>query len=332
MTIATWGEAMVRLSPPPGSRLSQTNELALHVGGSEANVAVGLATLGASARWLSVVSDDELGEKVVGELRRYGVDVSRVIRARNRTGLYFYDPGGTGRPPAVTYDRSGSAFATLRSEDFLAGLAGSLLDGADALHLSGIDLALGNQPAVATMALWEAAGVASMERSFDVNFRRTLGTAEQWASACVPYLATCDLLFVAERDARELFGTAPDGGADEGAGAFGTLRRLAPRAEIVVTRGSEGAAALTVDGRLAERPALAVSEAGRIGRGDAFAAGYLWSRTIEPGDLGAALERGIAAASYKSSLVGDLPVLDGRVIEELRRGAVGDAVPGGVSR
>lgn len=315
---------MLRLSPPAGLRLSQANELELHVGGSEANVAVGLATLGVPARWLSVVSDDELGERVVGELRRFGVDVSRVIRTPGRTGLYVYDrggPGGVGRPSVVTYDRAGSAFASHSSGSNVSGQAKALLDGADLLHVSGIDLALGTEPAVATMALWEAAGVAALQRSFDVNLRRTLATPEQWASACVPYLADCDVLFVAERDARELF----DSAIEEDAGPFGALRRLAPRAEIVVTRGGNGAAVLDPSGRLTQRPALQVAETGRLGRGDAFAAGYLWSRSIQPGDFGAALERGIAAASYKSSLAGDLPVLDAHVIEGLRRTAAPDA-------
>ncbi|MBX3144276.1 MAG: sugar kinase [Trueperaceae bacterium] len=318
MKIATWGEAMLRLSPAPGLKLSQADVLDVHVGGSEANVAAGLASLGVEARWLSVVSDDELGEKVLGELRRIGVDVSRVIQTAGRTGLYFYDAGGTGRPPVVTYDRALSAFAQHSSGTFLSGKAATLLDGADLLHISGIDLALGSEPAIATMALWEAAGVAGMQRSFDVNFRRTLATAESWARACEPYLATAEVVFVAERDALELFHTHD----------LRKLRELAPRAEIVVTRGGNGAAALDLQGRVTERPSLPVSEVGRIGRGDSFAAGYLWSRSIEPGDTGTALERAIAAATYKSSLAGDLPALDPRAVESLRRGAQS----GGVNR
>ncbi len=313
MTIATWGEALLRLSPAAGLRLSQADGVALHVGGSEANVAVGLASLGAAARWLSVIPEGELGEKVLGELRRNGVDTSRVIRVQGRLGLYFFDPGATGRPPVVTYDRAGSAFAQHSSGTFLSGKAATLLAGASMLHVSGIDLALGAEPAVATMALWEAAGVAGLERSFDVNFRRTLASAESWARACEPYLATADVVFVAERDARELFTPGTEN-------LFGALRNLAPRAEVVVTRGGNGAAVLDRGGELVERPSLPVAEIGRIGRGDAFAAGYLWSRSLEPADVGAALERAIAAATYKSSLAGDLPVLDPRAVEALRRG------------
>lgn len=323
MRIATWGEVLLRLSPAPGLRLSQTDGLELHVGGSEANVAVGLATLGAEVRWLSVVSDDELGERAVGEIRRYGVDVSRVIRVPGRMGLYFYDAGGVGRPPVVTYDRAGSAFAQHSSGAFLAGIASAVLEGSELLHVSGIDLALGAEAAVSTMALWEAAGALGMQRSFDVNFRRTLASAESWASACRPYLATSDVLFVAERDAAEVFGVGPALGE-----ILAGLREVAPLAEIVVTRGVLGAAALDLQGRVTERPSLSVSEVGRIGRGDAFAAGYLWSRSLEPGDSGAALERAIAAATYKSSLAGDLPALDARAVEALRRGGS----EGGVKR
>lgn len=331
MTIATWGEAMLRLSSPAGQRLMQASELELHVGGSEANVAVGLATLGLGARWLSVVSHDEPGERVLGELRRFGVDVSRVARGPGRTGLYFYDRGGSaglGRPPAVTYYRSGSAFAQQGDGPLDAARAEGLLTDCRLLHVSGIDLALGPAAAAATAALWEAAGAAGLRRSFDVNLRRTLAPPERWSAACLPYLATCDLLFVAERDARELFGAGATASPGEVGPALQALRGLAPRAEIVVTRGALGAAALDLAGRVSERPALSVSEAGRIGRGDAFVAGYLYSLEVEPGSVGAALERGVAAASYKSSLTGDLPVLDAEVIESLRAGGA----PGGVAR
>lgn len=331
MTIATWGEAMLRLSPPPGQRLAQADDLELHVGGSEANVAVGLATLGVSARWLSVVSDDEPGERVLGELRRFGVDVSRVTRGPGRTGLYFYDRGGSGglgRPPAVVYYRSHSAFAQQEAGELGAERAGALLAGCGLLHVSGIDLALGQAAARSTASLWEAAGTTGLERSFDVNLRRTLASPERWAAACLPYLATCDVLFVAERDAHALFDVGAGADQDEVGAVLQSLQSLAPHAEIVVTRGGLGAAALAADGSVSQRPALPVADAGRIGRGDAFVAGYLYSRVIEPKNVGAALERGVAAASYKSSLTGDLPVLDAEVVERLRD----VAAPGGVTR
>lgn len=314
--VATWGEALLRLSPPPGERLRQARRLDLQVGGSEANVAVGLATLGLGARWLSAVSDDELGETVLSAVRAHGVDVGQVARRRARTGTYYYEPGDAGRPAAVFYDREASAFTTLAADEVATGW----LDGCSALHTSGISLLLTGQAAAATARLWALAGEAGLRRSFDLNHRHRLGSPHRWADVCRPYLQSCDLLFVAERDACELYGLPPG----EPAEIMQRLRAIAPQAEIVLTRAELGAAALPRGSETALlRPARAIGEVGRIGRGDAFAAGYLYSQAREPGDACAALERGIAAASYKSGLAGDLPVLDLQVIEEQRENAKG---------
>jgi len=310
--VATWGEALLRLSPPAGQRLRQARRLELHVGGSEANVAVGLATLGVPSRWLSAVSDDELGETVLAAIRAHGVDVGLVARASARTGTYYYDPGNAGRPPSVIYDRAGSAFARMAAGT----VAENLLQGCGQLHLSGINLALGAAAARATAQVWELASRLGLRRSFDLNYRSSLGTPAGWVDSCQPFVTSCDLLFIAERDARLLYGAAEVGETE----SLTTLREHAPGAEIVLTRGARGAASLSPDGRLTLRPAGKIASLGRIGRGDAFAAGYLASQAREPGNAAAALERGVAAASYKSALAGDLAVLDAKSLEELRLG------------
>ena len=51
--VVTFGEAMLRLSPPHFSRLEQAHSLDVEIGGSELNVAVGLSRLGMSAAWIS---------------------------------------------------------------------------------------------------------------------------------------------------------------------------------------------------------------------------------------------------------------------------------------
>jgi len=49
--IVTFGETMIRLSPPDHLRLEQTNSLNLSVGGAELNVAAGVARLGLKSAW-----------------------------------------------------------------------------------------------------------------------------------------------------------------------------------------------------------------------------------------------------------------------------------------
>lgn len=80
--LVTFGETMLRLSPPRGERLETTETLDVQAGGAESNVAVGAARLGADAVWLSKLPESPLGRRIIGELRSHGV----------RTGVSWADP------------------------------------------------------------------------------------------------------------------------------------------------------------------------------------------------------------------------------------------------
>ena len=58
MTTAFFGELLLRLSPPGRELLMQSHAFEVHVGGAEANVAVGLACLGHAVRMVSAVPDN----------------------------------------------------------------------------------------------------------------------------------------------------------------------------------------------------------------------------------------------------------------------------------
>jgi sugar/nucleoside kinase (ribokinase family) len=64
MDLVTFGEAMVRLSPPGFQRLEQARSLDVHVGGGELNVAVGVTRLGLGARWVSRLPENPLGRMI----------------------------------------------------------------------------------------------------------------------------------------------------------------------------------------------------------------------------------------------------------------------------
>src|SRR5690606_8488800 len=110
--IVCFGEVLLRLSAPGAELLLQTPQLNVCVGGAEANVAVSLATLGHDARISTTLPDNELGVAARNELRRYGVDTSRIAFAPGRMGLYFLSPGAGGRAAEVIYDRAASVFAS----------------------------------------------------------------------------------------------------------------------------------------------------------------------------------------------------------------------------
>jgi 2-dehydro-3-deoxygluconokinase len=82
--IICFGELLLRLTAPGRELLLQTGRLDVHVGGAEANVAIGLARLGHDIVMISRVPDNALGQAAAGHLRRYGVSTAGVAAAQFR--------------------------------------------------------------------------------------------------------------------------------------------------------------------------------------------------------------------------------------------------------
>ena len=59
--VVTFGEAMIRLSPPHFQRLDQTQSLDVNPGGAELNVAVGVTRFGMKSAWVSKLPKNGLG-------------------------------------------------------------------------------------------------------------------------------------------------------------------------------------------------------------------------------------------------------------------------------
>ncbi|MEX2502414.1 MAG: PfkB family carbohydrate kinase, partial [Trueperaceae bacterium] len=215
--IVTVGEGLLRLTPPGSARLPGAHALQVHVGGAEANVAAGLATLGVPARWFSRVAANPTGDALLRPLTALGVDVRDVVRAPGRTGLVLVEDGAGVRPTRVTYDRADSTFTQLHPSDLGEARLERLLGDAAWLHLTGIDLTVADAPLHALQVLWDDAGRRGVRRSFDVNLRSTLPDAGRLAERAAPYLAQADLVFLAERDARSLsfVGAGPAGDEEE---------------------------------------------------------------------------------------------------------------------
>src|SRR5687768_9133519 len=111
MDLVTFGEAMLRLTPPDFQRLEQARSFDVHVGGAELNVAVAAARLGLATRWVSRLPDNSLGRMVANRAREQGVDVHVDWTTDDRAGLYFVEAGAAPRASSVLYDRAASAIS-----------------------------------------------------------------------------------------------------------------------------------------------------------------------------------------------------------------------------
>src|SRR5438552_2027307 len=92
MDLVTFGEAMLRLTPTNGNRLTDALGFDAYVGGAELNVAVAAAGLGTAVRWVSRLPDNPLGRAVANRAEQAGVDVACLEwSATDRLGLYFVE-------------------------------------------------------------------------------------------------------------------------------------------------------------------------------------------------------------------------------------------------
>jgi 2-dehydro-3-deoxygluconokinase len=312
--VVCFGEMLLRLSPPGARLMVQAQTLEMAVGGAEANVAAGLASLGHHARMVTLLPDSPLGDKARADLGAAGVDTRFVARGAGRMGLYFLEPGAGLRPSSITYDRAGSAFALSGPDAF--DFAGAL-QGAALLHLSGITPALGPDGVALARAAIACAQTAGVPICFDGNYRALLWDA--WDSD--PHAILTELVSAAtvlignHRDISLLLGrTFPGDGAerrreavDAAFAAFPKLELVASTARHVVSSDHHRIAA-RVDTRGSKHQTTEIDVTGivdRIGTGDAFAAGVL-HQYLKGSDAQAMAECGLALAALKHSLPGDL--------------------------
>lgn len=333
-SIVCFGELLIRLSAPGRGLLLQSPSLDVHVGGAEANVAVGLARLGHATRLVSAVPDNALGEGAVAAVRAAGVDASGVITAPGRMGLYFLTPGAGLRASDIIYDRAGSSFAGLGPGAFDWP---RLLAGAGRLHLSGITPALGPQSAELALEAAAAASALGVPVSFDGNYRARLWAA--WDSdpraILTRLIAHADIMFGNHQDValllgREFPGTGPDrrrAAAQAAFAAFPRLQLIASTARHVhdADRHQLSARIDTRDAAFETDDIMVSGIVDRIGAGDAFAAGVLHGLATPPAGadpIAHAAQTGLALTCLKHGLPGDASLFGQRDLEAFAAGGL----------
>jgi 2-dehydro-3-deoxygluconokinase len=303
MDLVTFGEAMVRFSPPASLRLDQATTLEASVGGSELNVAVLAARLGTASRWVSRLPDNVLGHMIEDRAREQGVDAHVDRVADGRVGLYFVETGGA-RISSVLYDRAGSAFSkvTPGSIDWASVFAGGRW-----YHVSGITPALSDGAAKVTAESLAAAKQAGLTVSYDLNYRSKLWSATPAAAVQKPLMEYVDVLIAGEEDARVIFGAES---------AQSLAKQLDIGAVAITHRDSSCSATIAADGKVYSAPRFEVESVDPIGAGDAFTGGLIVSR-IENRGWDEAVRFATATAALKHTIPGDFCLVTRAEVEEL---------------
>ncbi len=316
-TVVGIGETLIRFAPALGEPLESAAMCTVHVGGAESNVCMNLAAISVATAWISRLPANPLGRRVAAAVRSAGVDTSGVVWAPDgRVGLMLLEPGAAPRPSEATYYRRDSAFAGIDPD----AVAWDALDGAQIVHLTGITPALGAGP----LRLVERAIIEARRRgarvSFDVNYRARLWDPETARRTIEPLLSGLDVVLINERDARTVFGA---GGVTQGGNpgaAAASLRQRFRCGVLVLTLGASGAVAHDASGS-AHQDAYPAEIVDRIGRGDAFAAGFLYGYLRQGSAEG--LRYGAAMAALKQTYPGDVCRAGLEEIEAVLRGETG---------
>jgi 2-dehydro-3-deoxygluconokinase len=330
--VVTFGEIMLRLSPPNFRRFVQATSYEATFGGAEANAAVALAGFGLPSVFVTAVPKHEIGQAAIDLLRSRGVDTSRILRQGRRLGLYFVEAGASQRPSKVIYDREGSAIAELKPGSFDWA---EIFNGAAWFHWSGITPALSDNAAAAAAEAIREAKRAGLTVSVDLNYRAKLWTKEKARAVMTPLMEFVDIAFGNEEDAADIFGLeAPGSNAADGrldlegykAVAEEMRRRFDLQAMGLTLRESLSASINRWSGCLSTGTGFwrsrvyEIQLVDRIGGGDAFSSGYIFAVLAGKSER-EALEFAAAASCLKHTIPGDFNLVSRDEVERLAAGA-----------
>lgn len=304
----TFGEAMIRVTPPFHERLESSTTWTPTVGGTELNVAAGLSILGVRSAWVSALPDNALGRFIARSAAAARVDtdgITWVDEDEGRAGLYFLEEGTVPRPSSILYDRKDAAIATVDPARYDWP---GLLDGAGLLHITGITLALSTNARQAAMDAIRTAHERGVTVSFDPNYRSRLWGVDEAGAVFREAMPYVDVLFASEDALETFFGIRGEGEAlmREAIDALGidtitmTTKRGDTSRDLAIR-----SVAMNARGESATSAEYTIEVVDRIGGGDAYAAGFLAEYLAGSGDLARAVALGNAASAVKHTMPGD---------------------------
>jgi 2-dehydro-3-deoxygluconokinase len=332
--IVTFGEIMLRLSPPGYLRITQASTFDASFGGAEANVAASLARFGLPVEFVSRLPNNELGENCLAYLRRFGVGTRHIVRGGDRLGIYFLETGAAQRGSKVVYDRSGSSAATIQT-----GMVDwqQVFEGAGWFHTTGITPAISSSAAEVAIEAAKAARDMGLTVSCDLNYRKNLWKWGKKAAEVMPDLVSlCDLVVGNEEDAQDVFGIkAPEaditGGKVSAESYQYVCEKMAERfpnlkTVAVTLRGSLSASHNTWSGALWDSGKFFTTRVydieyivDRVGGGDSFVGGLIYGM-LTYGNQQKALDFAVAASCLKHSILGDFSEVSVAEAEKLMQG------------
>ena len=339
--VVTFGEIMLRLSPPGFLRFSQTNSFDIIYGGGESNVAISLANYGVPVRFVTRIPENDIGQSAKMEMRKRGVETEFMIYGGDRLGIYFLETGAVSRGSKVVYDRAHSAMSEIQT-----GMIDwdEAFDGVEWFHWTGITPAISQSAADACLEAVKIAHKKGITISTDLNYRAKLWkycNNSQRENIMTELTSYCDIILGNEEDAEMHFDIKPEGitvqtqGEEVKAEAFLSvckqMMKKFPKAKKVITtlRGSISAshntwAGVMYDGTtMLKSPQYQITDiVDRVGGGDSFMGALIYGLIEFQNNDQKALNFAVAASCLKHTIKGDANLV---TVDEVNKLVEGDS-------
>lgn len=278
-----------------------------YLGGSPANIAVGLARLGKKVGFIGKVSDDQFGKFVVDYFDREGIDTTQISKATNgeKLGLTFTEIKSPTESSILMY-RDGIADLELDSSE----VSEEYIKNAKAIVVSGTALAKSPSREACFKAI-ELAKKHGTRVIFDIDYRGYTWKSEEEISIYYSLVGKQSDMIMGSEEEFELMEKVmnPEDKSDKAV----AKRWLDFGNEIVVIKhGKDGSEAFVKEGTSFKIKPFPVKLLKSFGGGDAYASAFIYG-LLEGWEVIDALEFGSASAAMlvaSHSCSDDMPTVD----------------------
>lgn len=286
--------------------LDQSTTFKKYLGGSPANIAIGLSRLGKKLSFFACVSDDQFGDYVVNYFKKDNIDTSKIVRAKHgeKIGLTFTEILSETESSILMY-RNKIADLQLSVDD----IDEEYIKNTKALLISGTSLAESPSREAALKAMMLAKKNAT-PIIFDIDYRSYNWKNSDEIAIYYSTVARNADIILGSREEYDL--TEKFIGLDGSDGATAKYWHSCGAKIVVIKHGKQGSNAYTCDGKNYIIKPFPVKALKGFGGGDGYASAFIYG-LLEGWDIQDCLELGSASASIlvaSHSCADDMPSLE----------------------
>ncbi len=329
--VVGFGDYLMHLSPEGYLRFAQANSLDLSFTGAEANVLAALSLWGINTEFVTSVPDNALAQKGISFMKGLGTKTDNIHIGDGRMGLYFLEKGASLRSSGVIYDRENTCFCNSGYDDYNWA---SIFNGCEYFYITGITPRLsGSLYETAKKALCNAKKLG-IKNVLDLNFRSKLGTNEDFKKIILDFAEYLDCLIINEEHAKMLFGLTNEFFEEESLQRVENyakqiqeitgISRIAMPVRRTISASDARIYAGFLDGNtFALGRSFDIHVVDRVGSGDAFSAGILYSM-INGFDAEKTVNFASASSALKHTVESDINYSSVSEIEAVLSSGFGD--------